>query len=182
MCRLRRFYPGRIAAGIVPKYLLFCLPEASVRSGQASPGVRVDGSFPPQRHEDGHCSQLPNHGPLGRTGSGAQPRDTHSLGKWCGTKDFRDHTGKGSRLQNIVGWLGRRAEHWQLQHIPVAEQPQHSSPLRAFRRPVCHGVVRQCPHCRQNPEGQNLRCCSKSPTLCLRRPERGLHGVSSKLM
>lgn len=147
LCCLRRFYPGRIAAGTVQKYP-FCLPGASARSRQASPGVRVDDSFPPQRHEDGHCSRLPNHGPLGRTGSGAQPRDTHPLGKLCRTKDFRDHTEKGSRLQNIIGWLGRGAEHWQLQHIPVAEQHQHFSPLGAFRRSVCHGVVRQRPHCR----------------------------------
>ena len=62
------------------------LLSRSVRMVQASPGVRVDDSFPHQRHKEGHCSQLPNHGPLGRTGSGAQPRDTHPLGKLCRKK------------------------------------------------------------------------------------------------
>ena len=109
------------------------LPSLSVSMVLASLTDRVD-CFSHQRHKEGHCSQLPNHGPLGRTGTGAQPRDTHHLGKFCRTKDFRAHIEKGSRLQNIVGWLGRRAEHWQLQHIPVAEQHPHFSQIRAFTK------------------------------------------------
>ena len=110
------------------------LPSWCVRMVQASSVVRVDDSFPHQRHKEGHCSQLPNHKPLGRSGSGAQPKDTHPLRKLYRKKNFRAHTEKGFRLQSTIGWFRRRAQHWKLQHTRIAAQHSHFSQLRAFTK------------------------------------------------
>ena len=78
---------------------------------QASLRDRVD-SFSHQRDKEGHHSQLPNHEPLGRSGSGTQTKDSHPFGTLYGTRDLSAHTEKGYRLQSTIVFRGDMVNRW----------------------------------------------------------------------